>query len=115
MTTTTSTESSAPPRSRSGWVAATAVAIAVVVVTTVGFVVVPDLIAHRLGATPFLRDLAVVVWVNVFFIAACWGLVRLQRDRSGGERQGAAATTPAGDAGTDVADSDVVVEIPDSI
>jgi len=61
-----------------GWLRACGLAILTVLVTTLGFLYVPDQLALRLSDAPALRDGLVVAWTSIFFALASWGFVRIQ-------------------------------------
>lgn len=73
------------PRHNSGesWPIASVAGIAVTALSVAVFAVVPEwLLGGFLADTPLLRDLLLVVWTVVGFVALAWLVVRLQHRSS---------------------------------
>jgi hypothetical protein len=69
-----------PERSGSGWDRAALWALVLVVLSVLVFIVIPDRAITYLSkhVAPTARDLVIVTWIAVAFLAMCWVFVRLQ-------------------------------------
>lgn len=62
------------------WGGATSAGAVVIILALVVFAIVPEWLTGRaLAGSPLIRDLLLIVWTTVGFVALAWLVVRLQR------------------------------------